>query len=609
MATASPTPFPVTGYGYGRSSRTSNIRPRRFQSTAPPLRSNSPPSVLDQSHGFAAGGMGLQRISIGDSSDDDIPVPMHFSALTKALLEDRPIARERSPVVHQFYTRNHDEGSAHITSQSRAGTPSRGVLRISRRSPIPTEQESSHSPPRIIHLSASKVGSGLQKAASVSAGLRQQDLTDNELAQDLVTPAPYYRDRQTSRSRAESVASEGRSAIYPDETAAHSNALALSQSRAWQSGHDASNDHGNGNLLDSSTRGMTRSAAEGMPSSLRVKRVPVGSGTFLRGAPLRRGFRRRQSDENQSPGDEALPSPLGDEPEVHDSEEMVNENSAEQSAPETPALDAPQKHEDRDPRPQQVERPALADHRRDAFLGTTLVSRSSRQPSPIPASQADGQIYKHTQPEQVFKIPALPPVLSSMHDQENEPPNTFKRTKPAKISILGNVEKIEALARRSEAKVHPSTAGHKSPPRAALAVRSLNTPHRAPPPPPPPPKMTALETATAVGGASTVKKKKRSHFSINGKMYAARGKIGKGGSSDVYRVMAENDKIFALKRVDLGDCNEETVRGYKGEIDLLKRLENVDRVVRLFDWEVNEQKQSLSVVSRALSPPVDGMFS
>jgi len=179
-----------------------------------------------------------------------------------------------------------------------------------------------------------------------------------------------------------------------------------------------------------------------------------------------------------------------------------------------------------------------------------------------------------------------------MHDQENEPPNTFRRIKPAKMSILGATDKIESLPYRPDPKI---TTTNKSPPRAALAARSLNTPHRAAPAPPP--KMTVLETATAAAGASTVKKKKRSHFSINGKIYAARGKIGKGGSSDVYRVMAENDRIFALKKVNLDDCNEETVRGYKGEIDLLKKLDNVDRVVRLFDWEVNEQKQSLSVVS------------
>lgn len=62
--------------------------------------------------------------------------------------------------------------------------------------------------------------------------------------------------------------------------------------------------------------------------------------------------------------------------------------------------------------------------------------------------------------------------------------------------------------------------------------------------------------------------------------------------------MAENDNMFALKKVNLEDCNEETVRGYKAEIELLKKLENVDRVVRLLDWEVNEQKQSLSIVSQ-----------
>ena len=110
--------------------------------------------------------------------------------------------------------------------------------------------------------------------------------------------------------------------------------------------------------------------------------------------------------------------------------------------------------------------------------------------------------------------------------------------------------------------------------------------------------MSVLETATTTAGASTVKsKKKRTHITINGKVFTFRGRLGKGGSSDVYRVMAENDKMFALKKVNLADCSEDIVRGYKGEIELLQKLEDVDRVVKLFDWEVNEAKQSLSVVS------------
>lgn len=73
-------------------------------------------------------------------------------------------------------------------------------------------------------------------------------------------------------------------------------------------------------------------------------------------------------------------------------------------------------------------------------------------------------------------------------------------------------------------------------------------------------------------------------------------RIGRGGSSAVYRVMAENFKTLALKRVKLEDADEAAVRGFKGEIDLLQKLKNVDRVVRLYDWEVDEQRQVLSVV-------------
>jgi serine/threonine-protein kinase TTK/MPS1 len=43
--------------------------------------------------------------------------------------------------------------------------------------------------------------------------------------------------------------------------------------------------------------------------------------------------------------------------------------------------------------------------------------------------------------------------------------------------------------------------------------------------------------------------------------------------------------------------DETAVRGFKGEIELLRRLLKVDRVVQLRDWEVNEAKQTLSVVN------------
>ncbi|KAF2270591.1 kinase-like protein [Lojkania enalia] len=126
---------------------------------------------------------------------------------------------------------------------------------------------------------------------------------------------------------------------------------------------------------------------------------------------------------------------------------------------------------------------------------------------------------------------------------------------------------------------------------------SANTPHR--PAPPPPPKMSVLETATAAAGAATTKtreRRKRSVLAVNGKHYSQMDRIGRGGSSAVYRVMAENFRLFALKRVKLEDADESAVRGYKGEIDLLRKLSDVERVVRLYDWEVDESRQILSVL-------------
>lgn len=131
--------------------------------------------------------------------------------------------------------------------------------------------------------------------------------------------------------------------------------------------------------------------------------------------------------------------------------------------------------------------------------------------------------------------------------------------------------------------------------RKVLGAISGNTPHR--PAPAAPPKMSVLDAATTTAGAGTTKsRKKRMHMVVNGKIFTQMGKIGKGGSSDVYQVMAENYKTFALKRVKLDDCDESAVRGYKGEIDLLKSLAEVDRVVRLFDFELNNDKQELLVL-------------
>ncbi|XPS93279.1 Dual-specificity kinase [Ascochyta lentis] len=188
-------------------------------------------------------------------------------------------------------------------------------------------------------------------------------------------------------------------------------------------------------------------------------------------------------------------------------------------------------------------------------------------------------------------------VVKVKREHPNVPDSVLKMTD----SVMKVRDERDAHAppqHQSPLQRHQSPAQRQQEKPIPLQSISANTPRR--PAPPPPPKMSVLETATAAAGAATATKqrerKKRSTLSVNGKHYSQMDRIGRGGSSAVYRVMAENFKLLALKRVKLEDADEAAVRGYKGEIDLLQKLKNVERVVRLYDWEVDEQRQVLSVL-------------
>jgi serine/threonine protein kinase len=104
--------------------------------------------------------------------------------------------------------------------------------------------------------------------------------------------------------------------------------------------------------------------------------------------------------------------------------------------------------------------------------------------------------------------------------------------------------------------------------------------------------------ASNVGAAATAQasKKRQTLLKVNGKVYTRLDCLGRGGSGKVYRVAAENGKMYALKRVSVENADEHTVKGFKGEIDLLKKLSDVERVIQLIDYEMNEEKQMLSMV-------------
>ncbi|KAG9870292.1 hypothetical protein KCU63_g2375, partial [Aureobasidium melanogenum] len=73
----------------------------------PYYRHASPLSVFNPAQGFAADAPMMQRIDVGDSSDDEIPPPMKFSALTRALLESGDGFDHTSPkesAAHDYET-------------------------------------------------------------------------------------------------------------------------------------------------------------------------------------------------------------------------------------------------------------------------------------------------------------------------------------------------------------------------------------------------------------------------------------------------------------------------------------------------------------------------
>ena len=229
------------------------------------------------------------------------------------------------------------------------------------------------------------------------------------------------------------------------------------------------------------------------------------------------------------------------------------------------------------------------------------VLRSQSPPPPTLASSqklAESNGRAAPQPAQpVFKVPAPRPDLPSAHDQENEAPPTFKRNKQTPLILMDKIEKVPVRPESMDLDIlRAATPSERRP----LAVRSQNTPRR---PAPPPPRMSILDAATSTAGAATASNAggKKNRLRVNGKHFTRLDCIGRGGSSRVYRVMAENSKFFALKRVSLDDADEAAVRGFKGEIDLLKKLEGVERVIRLYDYELNEEKGTLSVVSGLVS--------
>eukprot|EP00172_Hildenbrandia_rubra_P003322 Plantae.Rhodophyta-Hildenbrandia_rubra.ctg5162.p1 GENE.Plantae.Rhodophyta-Hildenbrandia_rubra.ctg5162~~Plantae.Rhodophyta-Hildenbrandia_rubra.ctg5162.p1 ORF type:complete len:861 (+),score=155.03 Plantae.Rhodophyta-Hildenbrandia_rubra.ctg5162:370-2583(+) len=86
-------------------------------------------------------------------------------------------------------------------------------------------------------------------------------------------------------------------------------------------------------------------------------------------------------------------------------------------------------------------------------------------------------------------------------------------------------------------------------------------------------------------------------MTVNGKKYMKLDTVGRGGSSEVYKILSlANNKIYALKKVDIAGASHAAFESYKNEIDLLRKLSGKPTIIELIDWEICKAKRSIFLV-------------
>ncbi|CAK7271047.1 hypothetical protein SEPCBS119000_004398 [Sporothrix epigloea] len=440
--------------------------------------------------------------------------------------------------------------------------------------------------------------------------------------------------------------SDGEQVPFHDEPPS---TIARTLSQPQQTGSAA---HSFGIGSSSSAGALSRSGSrdvesqQALQSSVRVKRVGKMLGGGFASGPARRGRRRTSDEDGEGNNHDDMLQPR------HDSEGGVLEPSRQEAEPGVAYNKIDQEGSSRSPYYDPSGRSDRAatgspvsgrnsSAQRMASLGNLSYRvdhlqlqpnrRLDQQPqiepeSALPEEQRDlsrRHSYRTNNPSPApppAAVPVSPPVpssrprLPSAHDRENDLAYLGLSVKPL---VVGGAEKEYNVnhIRPLRSALQPAEANMKLPPvpsaklndigaplvspqRKALSTISRNTPHRVAPPPPP--KMSVLETATGApaGAAATAQagKKPRILLKINGRSYQRVDCVGRGGSGKVYKVTAENGKMFAMKRVSLENADESTIRGFTGEIDLLKKLSGVERVIQLFDFEMNHEKHMLSLL-------------
>lgn len=83
--------------------------------------------------------------------------------------------------------------------------------------------------------------------------------------------------------------------------------------------------------------------------------------------------------------------------------------------------------------------------------------------------------------------------------------------------------------------------------------------------------------------------KRRKLIYVNNSQYEKLELLGRGGSSKVYKARSlSNKRVVAIKKVSFDQFDDACVQGFKGEIELLNKLRDEPRVVKLFEHAISD---------------------
>ncbi|KAL1854938.1 hypothetical protein Daus18300_011258 [Diaporthe australafricana] len=652
MSAASPTPMGPGSHFTSLGRRTSARQALRRPTSRPAFsRSESQPAV----HSAREVPLNTNRAesqphqqqydATHDSSDDEIPVPMKLSALTKALLNDggatdaaagAPARQTHDAPSHQPEQRVMTRRRSYLTRTSSSAVEEREPapvpepdrsLRETRRHTRTSSAAGGHAPSRqasparardsspaprkrVVRLSNTPIVAPVQtgrlrRSLSTSTTRRPESRADDidEGMQSAVAAAPAEEADINTPAQPVRRVQIAIGSSHKRQSAGNSSGFASrSTGSSMRSDQEGPEDPQTAPRPQSAIGSVSRFGGcasvksredQNAQGSMRVKRLGKIPGSFLSG-PARRG-RRRESEEDR----------LAKE---HDEGDMLyGQQEDDYPPPEIGRSGA-------EPQASSFYDSAYRDFAASGspVSGKELRAGSRRQ------SHADLRAASLSEAHKVIEAAReeaarAPLEIPSTHDQENEmpAPSAFERRRPS-VSIYPDKDQEKKLLRspslveigsRAVPRAVPRAVSPERPILASLSQNVQKTPHVVIPmqrsAPPPPPKMSVLDAATATGGAATTKEaaKKRSIIlKVNGRSYQRVDCIGRGGSAKVYRVTAENGKMFAMKRVNIENADETMLRGYKGEIGLLQKLANVERVIQLYDFELNEEKHVLSVL-------------